>query len=613
LQETLLATQMRPDDPILIAVKNLNDNLRNRAGSLRSNFERATGIEADVSLPNDPNTLFRAFSVSTKWQSQRVEEALDQEVISLALRGDGIQARYISSLLHYIAENSSLFYVWGFEEPENSVEYNLAIDLASEFAQVYSKETQIFVTSHSPAFISLQSPKIISYRVYKEDDSTQIASLSQSTEESVFDKLSEEIGLFRIQEELYHQYIERREEALEIRKEVERLQTELEQSVRPVIYVEGKTDEIILNAAWAKLFPDQVKPFVIKNCDPLPEDTGGGAAGVDTLAKLLSTVRTDSTHIAIGVFDQDQDGINVYNKNLPKYFEEISELEAKVSQSRRAASFLLPIPAGKEDYASYFNLCIEFYFSESVLSQRTPEGWGLEFRQPEAETRIKMKGAPILETKISTLPQTRQIIEGKTVFAETIVPTLDAGEFEPFRLIFNKIRSILEYLQTEDEERTSDEESTLSESQSLTPAETYKQILGRLEQLGPISLLLFGRNYYSLNDKIRFIFRFSKTHYRGGEEVYFLGVTAQYFERIHKMGNAFIVFVLGSSDNALLIPTKVFAEWIEGIEPSSSNGVWPLAVYQSPEKEYTQFWVQGQGRQDVSMYLNNYDNVRQLL
>ena len=101
MQETLLATQMRPDDPILIAVKNLNDNLRNRAGSLRSNFERATGIEADVSLPNDPNTLFRAFSVSTKWQSQRVEEALDQEVISLALRGDGIQARYISSLLHY--------------------------------------------------------------------------------------------------------------------------------------------------------------------------------------------------------------------------------------------------------------------------------------------------------------------------------------------------------------------------------------------------------------------------------------------------------------------------------------------------------------------------------
>ena len=143
LQETLIATQMQSDDPILLAVRDLNMNLRDRAGSLRNDFQRATGIESNVSLPVDPSGLFRAFSVSTAWDNQRIENIDEQEAVSLTLRGDGIQARYVPSLLNYIAENSSLFYIWGFEEPENSVEYNLAIQLANEFDTVYTRNAQI--------------------------------------------------------------------------------------------------------------------------------------------------------------------------------------------------------------------------------------------------------------------------------------------------------------------------------------------------------------------------------------------------------------------------------------------------------------------------------------
>lgn len=613
LQETLLAKQMQPDDPILMAVRNLNNNLKDRAGSLRENFKRATGIEADVSLPIDPNALFRAFSVSTKWHNLSIEEAIEDNSISLTLRGDGIQARYVSSLLNYIAENSSLFYIWGFEEPENSVEYNLAIELATEFEQIYSRETQIFVTSHSPAFMSLQSSKIVSYRVYKDNNTTQIALLFPSTDEIVLDELSEDIGLFRIQKELYHQYIERRREFEEIRREVVNLQTELEQSIKPVVYVEGKTDEMILNTAWCKLYPDQIMPYVVKNCDPIPEDTSGGAAGYKTLVKFLSTVRSDSKHIAIGIFDRDADGISGYEKELPNYFETNLQLDAKISQNHKAVAFMLPIPEGKQKYAEMLNLCIEFYFNEDALLQQTPEGWGLQFRQPEIEVKVKAKGSPTLETNVSTSNYTRQVINGKTVFAETVTSTLAPSEFEPFKLIFDKIQSILDYLQPQEELGAVDEEDIVSDNQVLTPAQAYRQVLRYVEQFGTISPLLFGRNYYSLNERVHFMFRFSKTHLRGGEDVYFLGVTAQYFRRIHEMDNAFIVFVLGSPDNNLIVSTEIFAEWVEGIEPSISNGVWPLAVYQSAGKDRTEYWVQGRGRQDVSIYLNNYDGIRQLL
>jgi hypothetical protein len=108
-------------------------------------------------------------------------------------------------------------------------------------------------------------------------------------------------------------------------------------------------------------------------------------------------------------------------------------------------SFYL-VPRGKEKYAEYCNLCIEFFFSESALLQKTPEGWGLEFRYPDIETKIKRHGNPVIKVEQSTLPETREIIGGKTVFAQKIVPELVTSEFAPFRIVFDKIERVLNYL-----------------------------------------------------------------------------------------------------------------------------------------------------------------------
>lgn len=446
LQETLITTQMKPDDPILNAVRELNANIEERTRSLQADFERGTAIEASVSLPTDPKSLFRAFSVSTKWQNEAMKAAGEEQEVLLALRGDGIQACYVPALLNYIAENSSEFYLWGFEEPENSVEYNLAIDLADKFREVYSKHAQIFITSHSPAFVSLQGPRVVSYRVYTAEDTTEVAQLYALEDEECLHQLSEDIGLFSIQKQLHRQYLRTREKSLEAQREAERLREELARSSMPIVYCEGKNDARALGVAWDKLFPDTEMPFGVKHCDPLPESGHGGAGGAGTLKTFLSTVRADSPHLAIGIFDRDQEGCKAYER-LPAYFDLIPDIEAKASQNGKAAAFLLPVPVGREAYARLLNLYTEFYFGEQVLSLRNEQGYGLEFEQPEIEQRLASPGNPILATERSSRPETRQIVGGKTVFAEDIVATLDPDEFENFALIFERVRQITEYLQ----------------------------------------------------------------------------------------------------------------------------------------------------------------------
>lgn len=443
LQESLIATRMRDDDPLLTAVKDLNEELKVRAESLRSDFEKTTEIETDVSLPTDPSSLFRAFSVSTKWLDSHGEENIESQPLSLSLRGDGIQALYIPSLLNYIAENSPFFHIWGFEEPENSVEFNRATDLANEFTTVYCKKAQIFVTSHSPAFVTLKKPNIVSYRIYKSGNTTELAKLHPSPDSMVLDQLSEDIGLFRIQELLYEDYLEHRQNAQRMERDIRKLQDILNGSATPVVYVEGKNDVKILKTAWEKLFPNQHMNFNLKSCDPLPDGADGGAGGAVTLNRFLSTVRSDSPHIAIGIFDHDKAGKKAF-ESLPDYFLNVRGLNGvKRSRSKTAVALLLPVPDGKEEYAEISNLYIEFFFSEEALTRQNEGGQGLIIEQPEIEKRVCLQGGPVIEKTRSTLAYTRQIKEGKSVFADDIIPNLDSHEFENFRIIFDKIESIL--------------------------------------------------------------------------------------------------------------------------------------------------------------------------
>jgi hypothetical protein len=134
----------------------------------------------------------------------------------------------------------------------------------------------------------------------------------------------------------------------------------------------------------------------------------------------------------------------------------------------------------------------------------------------------------------------------------------------------------------------------------------------RLEELGELRQLPFGRTCYSINDGVHLMFRFSKAHFRNDEIEYFLGVTPQYFERIRSLGNGFMVFVLGSPKNALLVPAESCTHWVQDVETCGS-GTWPMSRYQKLDQRCTERWVLGQGREDVSVFVDDYDSLSRAL
>jgi len=162
LQDTILQKKSGGSS-INKSVNALNEAVEQGALILNKEFERVCGIQTNIKLPQELAILFRAFSVKTK--SGNAD-------IPLVMRGDGIQVRFLSSLLHYVALNSKLTYLWGFEEPENCLEHSLATKLAKELQGTYSKESQIFITSHSPAFIGLENKNVSAYRIFSSEDGT---------------------------------------------------------------------------------------------------------------------------------------------------------------------------------------------------------------------------------------------------------------------------------------------------------------------------------------------------------------------------------------------------------------------------------------------------------
>jgi hypothetical protein len=113
----------------------------------------------------------------------------------LSQRGDGVKIRHIPIILQNIAETELrenrtrepiASTIWGFEEPENNLEYDSAKKLAESFLEYinkihfqdenysnYDEGIQIFITTHSPVFYTLsnaKNSKINSFFVKKQGD-----------------------------------------------------------------------------------------------------------------------------------------------------------------------------------------------------------------------------------------------------------------------------------------------------------------------------------------------------------------------------------------------------------------------------------------------------------
>lgn len=428
--QDVIFERRKGESVIADAINDLNTKVKKEALSLCREFYNASGVNADIKLPEKLDELFRAFSVMTK---------SDVEAMPLKFRGDGIQARFIPSLLNFVSKNSKYIYIWGFEEPENCLELSLCNELAQKLVSAYSRNAQVFLTSHSPAFFTMRSENMTVFRVYYLNGTTSCALIypgQVSNKIAELEKLEAEIGLMEFQQKWMDDYRLKLKNLEDEEEIVKRLKIDLSRSNAPLILTEGKWDKSILITAWNNLYPDKNCQYEIMSCNPdssISETNGGG---VPKLLSYLNAHRADE-RITIGLFDRDRAGkINGFDK-LNNSFRNIDEADyIKIADNGSAGAILLPVIDSRREYAEVLNYPIEFYFDDEYLDKKINDE-GLILRPRKVRKTVVGLNSAFAEENTDE-PHFREIDKStKKAFVEIILPQLPPAAFENFRILFN--------------------------------------------------------------------------------------------------------------------------------------------------------------------------------
>lgn len=442
LQHSLLGATLEVDNPISTLSSQLANHIGQQVGDLRQDFSRATSLDTLIEPPKQLSGLFQAFQVSVPSGDGQV---------SLNLRGDGMQARYIPSVLHYIASKSSSFFIWGFEEPENSLEFASADSLANDLETRYSKDAQIFITSHSPAMVSRTGQNVSCYRVWQPDSQTNVERLEYPLDKSFSGaRLQEEIGLLRIQQEIHSEYKEKLKQLEALSQKIVQLESEIAAHQLPLILVEGVTDVTILEAAWSKLNPNNAIPFLIRSADPSSNVPGGGSGGAGSLARAIESIHPADNRRVLAVFDHDQEGVKEFD-SLSRNFKVVNNGNyEKRHVNGYAIALTLAVADENLPTVEAKNLCIEYLFDNDVLELKNVDGKGLELKEHELSVIAGVKKIALTDAQrqlfsdeLGDLSAYRIVSGGKRIFAENIVQNLEAGKFERFKVLFERIAQAL--------------------------------------------------------------------------------------------------------------------------------------------------------------------------
>jgi len=285
------------------SLRNFTDALRNRTERLTQGLLASLGINSSVSTPSDLTDLFRSLDFEV-----RSEEG---DSYSLTLqRGDGIQVRHIPQILSFLSDHSSKeFHIWGFEEPENSLELANAIEEAKTFLELgKSDNKQIFLTSHSPAFFSLRDDGVRKYFVSKTQKyegrlNSVVQELSNDSKQLPSELMGETPHL-----PVISSYLQQAHAEIE-KSKADRIALEQELGRRntSIVFVEGVTDITVFRKAW-ELFVGGDMPFIF--------ESGEGTTKMEALAKNGKVIKALTPGRAIfALVDNDKEGRELYKNS----------------------------------------------------------------------------------------------------------------------------------------------------------------------------------------------------------------------------------------------------------------------------------------------------------
>jgi len=344
--------------------------------------------------------------------------------IPLILRGEGIKSKYIPPLLMWLNnKNIRSTYIWAIDEPENSLEFGLASELANLYFNDYALKSQIFLTSHSLAFINPPDDVKASFKIYRcikdNQSSTQIKSFDDLFKEQNKFELFDEIGALEVQKSLIEDY-------RKIRRSQAELFTTIEKLKKPIVLTEGKTDVRIIASAWEKLYPTEEMPFEILSAgiEVNEDDRNGGADQVRRSLELSANFSKSQT--MIGIFDNDREGNEQVKGFNNKSFEPYNIIKnSRKHKTKNIYGVLIPCPSQRVMFVSKTSISqrflqIEHYFTDVILKKNN------------------LMGDKILNTEVFEIRQ-----GAKSDFAQNVVNLLDTSEFQNFRLLFDLLRSII--------------------------------------------------------------------------------------------------------------------------------------------------------------------------
>lgn len=274
-------------------------SISNQLEDLTSQISESLGFQSRLALPRDLSHIFESLDFLS-----------DQQNISLDSRGDGVKARHIPLILKFIADKKCSLqgrgaqpfnFIWGYEEPENSLEFSSSVELADQFWDFINDGiSQVFLTTHSPIFYNLKrkeqesNSQISCHHTYydAEEDGTKV-----STDMDDLDERMGTTALFAPMIEDLEDKIRRQEKA---RNEVR----ELAEENRRKIFVEGPSDQVLIRKALLAFSPERATEIDVVTHQ---------SAGVNYVIDMLASWRRRAKHHqemprSVGLVDADKDG-----------------------------------------------------------------------------------------------------------------------------------------------------------------------------------------------------------------------------------------------------------------------------------------------------------------
>ena len=245
-------SQQGSDEALKTASDSLLDVIQSRSTELRETLRDVTGLEFTFVMSQNMSALLRAAGLYT------------DNNIPIYMCVDGIQGLLFRACCNTVSSQSrSSFHIWGFEEPENSLEYKKAAALADKIRDTYSKNAQIFLTTDSPAFLAMENAKTTIYRVTKSKQKYErtgheelVTAINPVFVRGDFREnlLAHDLGLF----EVARKFDRENREVEELETKIRLLEQELHLLKKPILIGEGPNDKSTLECAWKRLYVESV-------------------------------------------------------------------------------------------------------------------------------------------------------------------------------------------------------------------------------------------------------------------------------------------------------------------------------------------------------------------